>query len=181
MPRAAMSSPIARASGTDRASRSSFRDDEGVAAADGGEFLVEPGAVAVGAGESVVEVDAPLGDAEVAEAVALGREGLVVGGAAGVADQRAGHPENVTDSPRALIIHSYHLCETLLVAAAAALRLSAAVSVWGSAYGQPSARWRAELSRGVLALSPAREARSPVRQSSCSAPSSSAVTRPDRV
>jgi len=46
--------------------------------------LVEPGAVAVGAGESVVEVDAPLGDAEVAEAVALGREVLVVGGAAGV-------------------------------------------------------------------------------------------------
>jgi len=108
--------------------------------------------VAVGAGESVVEVDAPLGDAEVAEAVALGREVLVVGGAAGVADQRAGHPENVTDSPRSLTINSYNLCETLLVAATAALRLSAAVSVWGSAYGQPSARWRAELSRGVLAF-----------------------------
>ena len=142
-----------------------FRDDEGVAAADGGEFLVEPGAVAVGAGESVVEVDAPLGDAEVAQAVAFGREVLVVGGAAGVAGQRAGHPENVTDSPRSLIINSYHLCETLLVAATAALRLSAAVSVWGSAYGQPSARWRAELSRGVLALSAARWDGSPLCES----------------
>src|SRR5258707_11623762 len=116
MPRAAMSSPIARASGTDRASRSSFRDDEGVAAADGGEFLVEPGAVAVGAGESVVEADAPLGDAQVPEADALGREGLVVGGAAGVGAQRAGHPENGADSPRAPAINSFHLCEAFLVA-----------------------------------------------------------------
>jgi glycerate kinase len=43
-----------------------------VAFADGGEGLVEAGTSAVGASEAVVQVDAFLRDAELAEPVALG-------------------------------------------------------------------------------------------------------------
>ena len=76
-----------------------FGDDEGVAFADGGEGLIEARAGAVGAGEPVVKVDALLRDAELAEPVALGGEVLVVGGAAGVADQGLGHDPECTFSP----------------------------------------------------------------------------------
>jgi len=52
-------------------------DDEGVALSAGGQGLAQPGAVAVGAGQSVVEVD-PLGvDAERGEGVLLGSEVLI--------------------------------------------------------------------------------------------------------
>jgi hypothetical protein len=68
-----------------------FGDDEGVARPDRGQGLVESGAVAVGAGEAVVEVD-PCGvDAELQEGLVLGDEVLFVGGAAGVADPDRGH------------------------------------------------------------------------------------------
>jgi hypothetical protein len=76
-----------------------FGDDEGVAFADGGEGLIEARAGAVGAGEPVVKVDALLRDAELAGSVALGGEVLVVGGAAGVADQGLGHGRECTFSP----------------------------------------------------------------------------------
>jgi hypothetical protein len=75
-------------------------DNEGVAFTDGGEGLVEAGTGAVGAGEAVVQVDAFLRDAELAEPVALGGEVLVVGGAAGVTDQGLGHGRERTFSPR---------------------------------------------------------------------------------
>jgi hypothetical protein len=99
MPRAARSSPIARASDTDRASRSSM-GHEGVAFTDGGDGLVEAGTGAVGAGEAVVQVDAFLREPELAEPVALGGDVLVVGGAAGVTDQGLGHGRERTFSPR---------------------------------------------------------------------------------
>jgi len=73
---------------------------EGVAGADGGQGLVQAGAVAVGAGEPVVKVDAVWGDAEAEQELALGGEVLFVGGAAGVADQARGHRRECTDSSR---------------------------------------------------------------------------------
>src|SRR5690349_14693487 len=74
---------MSRASGTER-EPVQLRDDEGVAGADGGERLVEPGAVAVGAGEPVIEIDAFLGDAEAEQDATLGGEILFVEAAPGV-------------------------------------------------------------------------------------------------
>jgi hypothetical protein len=86
-PRAARQSPISRASGEPV----ELGDDEGVAGPDRGQGLVQAGAVAVGAGEAVVEVD-PLGvDAELEQGLMLGGEVLLVGGAAGVTDPDRGH------------------------------------------------------------------------------------------
>jgi hypothetical protein len=61
-----------------------LRHHERVAGADGGEGLVQAGALRVGAGEPVVEVYAFFRDAELAQPVTLRGEVLVVGGAAGV-------------------------------------------------------------------------------------------------
>jgi hypothetical protein len=56
-----------------------------------GQGLAQASPVAVGAGETVVEVD-PFGlDAELEQRLALGGEVLLVGGAAGVADPDRGH------------------------------------------------------------------------------------------
>jgi hypothetical protein len=74
---------MSRASGTER-EPVQLRDDEGVPGADGGERLVEPGAVAVGAGEPVIEIDAFLGDAEAEQDATLGGEILFVEAAPGV-------------------------------------------------------------------------------------------------
>lgn len=64
-----------------------FGDDQGVPAPAGGHRLPQTGAGAVGAGESVVDVD-PVGvDAESGQGVALSGEVLAVGGDPGVADQ----------------------------------------------------------------------------------------------
>lgn len=71
--------------------------DERVAGAAGRERLVQAGAFAVGAGEAVVDVDAFGGQAERLQAVALGREVLLVGGDSGVADVQAGHPWTAAD------------------------------------------------------------------------------------
>ena len=59
--------------------------------AHGGEGLVEAGPGAAGAGESVIGVDAILGDAELQEGLALGVQILAVGGAAGVSDEGCRH------------------------------------------------------------------------------------------
>ncbi len=67
-------------------------DDEGVAVPARRERFAESGALAGGAGEAVVDVDAFGRDAEPGEAVALGGEVLLVGGDSSVADQQAGHP-----------------------------------------------------------------------------------------
>jgi hypothetical protein len=68
-----------------------LRHDERVAGAAGGERFAQARAVAAGAGEAVVDVDALRVDAERLEAVALGGESLGVGRDAGVADQQSGH------------------------------------------------------------------------------------------
>jgi hypothetical protein len=87
----ARESPMSRASGTDRARRSSLgttRVSPGWTAA---RAWSSPGRLRVGADEAVVEVD-PLGvDAELQEGLVLGGEVLFVGGAAGVADPDSGH------------------------------------------------------------------------------------------
>ena len=59
-----------------------FRHDQRVACAHGGEGLVEAGAGAGGAGETVIGVDAILGDAQLQERLALGGRILPVGGTA---------------------------------------------------------------------------------------------------
>jgi len=66
-------------------------DDERVARAACREGLVQAGALAVGAGEAVVDVNALGLHAERLEPVALGGEVSLVGGDAGVADVQAGH------------------------------------------------------------------------------------------
>ena len=90
---------MSRASGTGPGESVEFRDGKGVAGADA---LRGPGrgrAAAVGAGQSLVQVDPVGGDAESGEGLALGDEVLGVGGAAGVADQRGGHVRQRTDRP----------------------------------------------------------------------------------
>ena len=97
-----------------------FGHDQGVALAYGGEGLVEAGAGAAGAGESVVGVDAIWGDAEFQEGLSLGGQILPVGGAARVSDEGCGHEgcdhwgkcTNRVPHPQLFPYHSY---ETLLV------------------------------------------------------------------
>jgi hypothetical protein len=57
----------------------------------GGERLAETGAVAVGAGQPVVDVSPLRGDAERGERIALCGDVLLVGAAAGIADQQSAH------------------------------------------------------------------------------------------
>lgn len=68
-----------------------FGDDEGVAGSAGGEGFAESWSFAVGAGESVVDVDPVFGHIQRREAVALGGEVLFVGGYACVSDDVSGH------------------------------------------------------------------------------------------
>ncbi len=75
---AVSSSAIARASGTDRASRSSLVTTS-VAGAARSECLAQPRALAVGPGQPVVDVDPPEIDTERGERGALGSEVLLVG------------------------------------------------------------------------------------------------------
>jgi hypothetical protein len=65
----------------------------------------------------VVKGAAVLGKTQLDQSLALGGEGLGVGGAACVADQSAGRDRGVTDSPPSLKINPYRLCETPLVLA----------------------------------------------------------------
>ena len=55
-----------------------LRHDEGVSGANGGQCLVQAEALAVGAGQAVVEVDPLVGYAELAQSVALRGEILLV-------------------------------------------------------------------------------------------------------
>ena len=113
-----------------------FGDDEGVAFADGGEGLIEARAGAVGAGEPVVKVDALLRDAELAGSVALGGEVLVVGGAAGVADQGLGHGRECTFSPRQSGFSPYGVSATPQVKVTVACSSRRRVSGGGSTCGR---------------------------------------------
>jgi hypothetical protein len=58
--------------------------------ADGGEGLLETGSLVVASGHAVIEVDAILADAQDEQGVALRREVLLIGRAAGVTDQDTG-------------------------------------------------------------------------------------------
>lgn len=76
-----------RASGTERASRSSFGTTRVSPARTAAEGLIEAGPVAVGAGEFMVEVDAILGHTETEQDLAPGGEVLFVEAAPRVTDQ----------------------------------------------------------------------------------------------
>lgn len=86
--------------------------DEGIAAAHGGERLVETGAGPVRAGQTVIGVDPLRDDAEFFEGGLLRGEVLFVGGAAGVADQGRRHDRICTLAPPSMIVLSYHSSET---------------------------------------------------------------------
>src|SRR5664279_4373164 len=94
-----------------------FRHYEGVPGSDRGQGLIETRPGAGGAGESVVEVDPVLGDAELAQALPLCGQVLRVQRAARVTDEGAAgrHCRSVPYSRGSLRISSYHLCETPLV------------------------------------------------------------------
>ena len=62
---------MSRASGSDRASRSSLVTAGGVAGSAGGQGESQPGPVAVGAGQAVVDIDAVITDAEPAKRLSL--------------------------------------------------------------------------------------------------------------
>ena len=68
-----------------------LRHDQRVAFAHGGEGLVEAGACAGGAGETVIGVDAILCNAQLQEGLALSFQVLPVGGAARISDERCRH------------------------------------------------------------------------------------------
>ncbi len=73
--------------------------DERVARADGGKGLVEPRPGPVRAGQPVIGVDALSGDAELFEGGLLGGQVLLVGRAAGVADQGGRHGQMCNGKP----------------------------------------------------------------------------------
>ena len=67
-----------------------LRDNQRVALADRGQRPLETGSATVAAGHAVIEIDAVVADPNHAQRVALGSKVLLVGRAAGVADQNAG-------------------------------------------------------------------------------------------
>jgi hypothetical protein len=89
-----------------------FRYDEGVAFTEGGDRLIQAGPRPVGAGESVVEVDPVLGDAELPQPLPLRGEVLRVGRASAAADESGGHRSTVTNSHPSLRFIRYQVSET---------------------------------------------------------------------
>jgi len=114
MPRAAGREPVADVAcvGDRPGEPVELGHDERVAFTEGGERLVEAGPRPVGAGESVVEVDPVLGDAELPQPLPLRGEVLRVGRASAVADESGGHRSTVTDSHPSLRLFAYQVSET---------------------------------------------------------------------
>src|SRR3954454_19617009 len=75
--------------------------------------LIEAWPGPVRAGEPTVRVNALGRDPELFKGGLLGGEVLLVGGAAGVADQGRGHGDKCTLGLPSVIASAYHLCETL--------------------------------------------------------------------
>jgi hypothetical protein len=94
-PRATRLSAISRASGTDRASLSSFGTTK-VALAHCGEGLIQARAGSIRPGQTAIHVDSICRNAERHQGALLSSEVLLVRGAACVADQRVGHAEGGT-------------------------------------------------------------------------------------
>ena len=94
---------MSRASGTDRASRSSFGTTSVSPARTAAQCLIEAGALAFGAADAVVDVDAIRRNAERVKRLALSREVLLVSRASGVSNQCFIHPRTVP-RPVAMII-----------------------------------------------------------------------------
>ena len=86
---------MARASGTDLARRSSLGTTRVSLARTAARAWSRPGAGAVRAGETVIGVDAILGDAQLQEGLALGGQILPVGGTACVSDECCRHGRSV--------------------------------------------------------------------------------------
>ena len=82
---------MSRASGTDLAMRSSFGTIQGVVFAHCGHGLIQAGAGAVGAGQTLIHVHAVRRDTELSECLSLRRQVLLVRGTPRVADQGCCH------------------------------------------------------------------------------------------
>ena len=89
-----------------------LRNDEGVAFTEGGERLIQAGPRLIGAGQSVVELDPGLSDAELPQPLPRRGEVLRVGRATTVADESGGHRSTVTDSHPPLRLLAYQVSET---------------------------------------------------------------------
>jgi hypothetical protein len=89
--RAASSSAIARASGSDRGKPIELHDHKRVTGAARRQCLPPPRPVTMRPGQAVVDVGALRVDAERLQGVALGGQVLGIGGDAGVADLELGH------------------------------------------------------------------------------------------
>ena len=98
--RVVSSSAIARASVSDRASRSSLVTTRGVTGSTRCKSLAQARTLAVGAGQAVIDVD-PLGlNTQAEQRVALGGQVLLVGGASGVPDKQCAHGAPPGDEAR---------------------------------------------------------------------------------
>jgi hypothetical protein len=109
----------------------------------------------------------PVGrDAECLECVALAGEGLFVDRAACVSDQRSGHLQRLSDSPRLLRIVSYEPCETAAPLVGCCWRRRCGAYGWGTLIGRRSHGCIEPLhTREVITQPPARNRRrSPWRQ-----------------
>ena len=89
---------MSRASGTDRASRSSFGTTSVSPRAYRSHRLIKAGTLAFGAAEAVVDVDAIRRNAERVKRLALGSEVLLASRASGVSNQCFIHPRSVLRS-----------------------------------------------------------------------------------
>ena len=88
---------MSRASGNDRASRSSFVTTNVSPAAAGGQGEPQPGPIPVPAGQAVVNVDAVIADAEGGEAVVLRVQILLFSGHPRVAHHKLVHRPALTE------------------------------------------------------------------------------------
>ncbi len=96
--------------------------------------------------------------ADLRSAKSLGGEVLLVGAAAGVADQGVVHGRQRTVSPRQMRFSPDHLSETALVEAADPSACPAGMSGWGSSYGRNQSRSRAAMRADLVANVAARAA-----------------------
>jgi hypothetical protein len=132
---------MVRASGTERARRSSFGTTSVSPARTAAKAWSEAGTGAGRAGEPTVRVDALGRNPELFKGGPLGGEVLLVGGAAGVADQGRGHGDKCTLGLPSVIASAYHLCETLVRLGLATLGHRGGTVRWPIPLRTPALAW----------------------------------------
>src|SRR4051812_34022720 len=128
---------MARASGTERARRSSLGTTSVSPVRTAASAWSRPGAGAVRAGEPAIHVDALGRDPKLFKSGPLGGEVLLISGAAGVADQGCGHGGKCTLGLPSMIASAYHLCEMLARLVWPSLARALGLSAGRSPCGQP--------------------------------------------